>query len=270
MFYNCQNLESVGNITLPSSDTANLSYMFGLNPKLANIGTGNCSVVNNFGSIFSNCFSLRDCDFTNMKYSISFASCKLSKTTIDKIFTNLGKAFNTSQAITITGNYGLTSVSKTGCTLVSGSTTVTKNDTSSLAVGMYVTATSVDTMTGITSNVTTNLFTKTNHGIPNGTPIAFSALSTTTGITTYTVYYVVNAAASTFQIELAPGSGPIDLTGTNGTNIAIIYPNEIMSINPNVSFTLKIPASAAGSNVTVVATNINRSVAKLKGWTITA
>jgi hypothetical protein len=71
--------------------------------------------------------------------------------------------------------------------------------------------------TGITAAVTVSndKITLNNHGYPNGYPITFTSLGTVTGISTGTVYYIVNSATNDFQIASTVGGSPIDLTGTN-------------------------------------------------------
>ena len=56
----------------------------------------------------------------------------------------------------------------------------------------------------------------TAHGLADGDQVQFSVVTTTTGISTFTPYYVVNKATNTFQVSLAKGGAPIALT-TNGS-----------------------------------------------------
>lgn len=58
--------------------------------------------------------------------------------------------------------------------------------------------------------------TKTAHGLVNDTPISFDTIVTTTGIVINTRYFVVGAAANTFQVALTVGGAAIALT-TNGS-----------------------------------------------------
>lgn len=54
------------------------------------------------------------------------------------------------------------------------------------------------------------------HGLANGDQVMFSSISSTTGISTYTRYYVITALTDTFQLSLTSGGGAIPLT-TDGT-----------------------------------------------------
>lgn len=58
--------------------------------------------------------------------------------------------------------------------------------------------------------------TRNGHGLANGDAIQFVAITTTTGISTLTTYYVVNQAANTFQVSATIGGAALPLT-TNGT-----------------------------------------------------
>jgi hypothetical protein len=71
----------------------------------------------------------------------------------------------------------------------------------------------------VTFQDTGDTVTLTAHGLPNGTPIQFPQIVTTTGISVNTTYYVLNATANTFQLaSSANGSTALPLT-TNGTGI---------------------------------------------------
>ena len=61
-----------------------------------------------------------------------------------------------------------------------------------------------------------DLVTCNNHGFANGDTLMFSAKATTTGVSTYTNYYVVNAATNTFQLASTSGGSALPLTN-NGT-----------------------------------------------------
>lgn len=60
------------------------------------------------------------------------------------------------------------------------------------------------------------------HGQADGTPVVFTTTGALpTGITAGTIYYVLNAAAGTFQLAMTPGGAPITTTGSqSGTHTA--------------------------------------------------
>src|SRR5574337_259210 len=62
---------------------------------------------------------------------------------------------------------------------------------------------------------------RTAHGFQNGQKIAFSAITSTTGISTYTTYYVVNTTADTFQVASSIGGSALALT-TDGSGSAYV------------------------------------------------
>lgn len=77
-------------------------------------------------------------------------------------------------------------------------------------------------LTSVTTTVSSNIFTKTSHGLTDGTPISIHGLTNTTGITANTVtYFVVGATANTFQIALTKGGSAIDLTGADDTGLTV-------------------------------------------------
>jgi len=65
-----------------------------------------------------------------------------------------------------------------------------------------------------------DLVTATNHGFRNGDSVIFTAITSTTGISTYTSYYVINKATDTFQVATTYGGTAVALT-TNGTGTAV-------------------------------------------------
>lgn len=73
----------------------------------------------------------------------------------------------------------------------------------------------------------------TGHGYANGDKVAFTAIASTTGISTAAYYYVVSAATDTFKVAATAGGSAIALT-TNGTGavrklveVDLAFPNKI-------------------------------------------
>jgi len=210
------------------------------------------------------CSSLAKIAIFGARFTLSVASCKLSKDRLEEVFENLG--VGASQTVTVTGNYGVgTAVTLTGTT-TTGSTTVTMASTTGLAVGMLVTGTGVSTAVAVTLQTGGNTVTRTAHGIANDTPVSFATLVTTTGIIINTRYFVINTAANTFQLALTAGGAAITLTN-NGSG-TLRYGTTITAITTNTNITLSIPASASGS-VSLVSRLLNSSLATLKGWAVT-
>jgi len=242
MFYNCYSLQTIPLLNMNSAS--------------------NCA------SMFLSCYSLSLGATSGCKVTISYQNCKLSKTALQNIFLNLGYGAS-AKTIAITGNYGAdVAVSKTTCGITSGSTTVTQANTASLAVGMLVTSATagISTAAAVTFQAAGSTVTRTAHGLANGTQVSFPTVVTTTGLTVYRNYFVISAAANTFQVALTLGGAAVTLTN-NGTG-TMLYPSYITAINTNVSFTISAPASATAS-VTCSCRVLDTSLATIKYWTVT-
>jgi hypothetical protein len=205
-------------------------------------------------------------DLLNIRTTISFSGCKLSKAEIEKICTNLVAGI-ASRTLTLTNNYGLDRVSRAGYNTTAGSATVTQTNTANLETGMLVTGTNISGNRAVTFQDTGNTVTRTAHGLANGNVVSFTTITSTTGIVTNTPYFVVNATANTFQVADTEGGAAKTLT-TNGSG-NMISPSYITAITANTSITLSLPAITTGTNQTLVATKADFSLAQLKGYSVT-
>jgi hypothetical protein len=93
----------------------------------------------------------------------------------------------------------------------------------------------------VTLTVATNVVNRTAHGLSNGAGIRFYNLVNTTGIVAGRLYYVINAAANSFQVAETIGGSAVDLTGTDGSATLLPYKVAVVTITPQ-----------AGQNLTVV------------------
>src|SRR5689334_20843666 len=75
-------------------------------------------------------------------------------------------------------------------------------------VGLYDAGTPLTGVTGVTS---TDTFTKTSHGMANGTLVVLSALSGGSGLVAGRPYFVVASTANTFQLSGTVGGAAVDL-----------------------------------------------------------
>jgi len=75
-----------------------------------------------------------------------------------------------------------------------------------------------DTAVAVTFADTGDLVTYTAHPFSDGFAIRFSSIATTTGITAFTTYYVINSATNTFQVAATLGGSALPLT-TDGTGV---------------------------------------------------
>ena len=236
---------------------------------LISVPTIDVGNITDFASTFLTCPSLASVGFTNIKYSISFAACNLSKQALETIFTNLGTAAaGATRTITLTNNWGApTPVSLTGTT-TAGLTTITMSNTTGLASGMQVTGTNTPLTTGIAvtftdAGDTVNL---NNHGLSNGDEVSFATITTTTGIVINVIYFVVNATLNTFQVASTLGGAALPLT-SNGSG-TLRYNSTIVSIVANTSVTMSRPMVANGA-ATLSFQQLGTYKAILKGFAIT-
>jgi surface protein len=116
MFSGCSSLQIV-----PLFNTAavtNMSFMFNSCNSVAEIPALTTTAVTssgNFNTIFGSCNSLSRIQAKNFNFTFSVASCKLSATALNEIYTNLPVAVG--QTITVTGNYGAATDDPTIATL---------------------------------------------------------------------------------------------------------------------------------------------------------
>jgi hypothetical protein len=270
MFIACDRLT-----TIPLFNTAavtNMNNTFGVCFSLTSVPALNVSAVSssgNFGLMFNSCNSLFRIEAKDFRFTFSVGSCRLGKTELEEIFTNLPTVAS-SQTITISNNVGLgTSVTARSTTTTAQSTISVILNTASLATGMLVIGTGTGISTGIivVSDVSVDTLTLINHGLPDGTPVAFSSLGTTTGVSLWTIYYVVSTAANTFQVATTIGGAAIDLTGTGG-NMTVRYANYITSITANTSIDTSTPMATSGTNNLDYRT-VDSASALLKNWAVT-
>jgi hypothetical protein len=249
--------------TVAATDMTNaFSYCY----SLTEIPAMNLNLVG--GLTLTNCFSLATFNATNLRVTASFSQCKLAKDALETIFTNLGTALvGATRTLTISNTWGApTPVSLTG-TPATGSTTITMANTTGLSAGMQVTGTNTILTTGraVTFIDAGDLVNLTAHGLSDGDEVAFSVITTTTGIVINTIYFVVNAAADNFQVASTLGGAALPLT-TNG-NGTVRYNSTIVSIVPNTSVTMSRPM-AGGSSQTLAFRLLQTYKAVLKGFTI--
>ena len=113
MFTTCSSLRSV-----PSFNTAavgNMTSMFQNCSSLSVVPTFNTAAISSTSfilGIFSGCPSLCQGRTDGLRFTISYAGCKLSAAALNDIFTGLGTASG-AQTITITGNPGEATCNKT-------------------------------------------------------------------------------------------------------------------------------------------------------------
>ena len=267
MFVNCDSLTTIPAFNLNSATT--LTTMFSGCQSLATVPNINVNAATVLTNTFAGCFSLATMLMTNIKYTVSFASCKLSKEALETIMGNLGTAaVGAARTLTLSNNWGApVPISLTG-TPASGSVTITMASTTGLVTGMQVTGTNTSLTTGraVTFTDVGDLVTLNNHGLSNGDEVAFSVITTTTGIVINTIYYVVGVTTNTFQVASSLGGTALPLT-TNGSG-TVKYNSTIVSIVPNTSVTMSRPMAGGGTQ-TLSFRTLGTYKAILKGFGVT-
>jgi hypothetical protein len=107
----------------------------------------------------------------------------------------------------------------------------------------------------VTFTASTSTVNRTAHGYSNGETVIFYNIVTTTGISSHTTYYVINATADTFQISLTSGGAAITLTN-DGSATLLPYKQAVVSVTPQ-----------AGQNLTALVLNEKHGQSLLQSYT---
>jgi len=93
----------------------------------------------------------------------------------------------------------------------------------------------VTVIAGTTGTASTNVFSKTSHGMADGTPVILTAMTGGAGLTAGTadnadgngkVYFVVSSAADTFKLSATVGGAEVDFT----TDISAVTVNKLVEV----------------------------------------
>lgn len=292
MFSGCTNLKSEGLPTFNTGNVLTINGMFQNCNTLVTIPTLNTSKANSFGAMFNGANSLAgipalnmsnanaaaatfaastssmgNCQATGMKFAIDFSNSLMGKTNLETLFANNLGIPATAQTLTITNNPGAdTAVSKTA-TWTTSSKNVTITASGSVVAGMYMYGGAI---VGLACSFTDagDIVTVTAGPATApiaGTVVAFSAITSTTGIAINTLYYCVNPSGATFQLALTPGGSPIALT-TNGTGF-VRYALQVTNV-VGTTVTLDNFPMAAGTAAAVTFRYLNTNLATFKNWTV--
>lgn len=273
-FYHCYNLSKVENIENLGSTTSDVDGSnFAYNTYSLDALTFNAKFTRIMVNVdaLSKLSSLRllnqNSPYSGSSPQINLGRTSLNPTALEQVFTDIPNGLATGKAVSIAGALGTdTLVSKASSTTTAGSTTITQSNTQYLIVGMEVYGTGITDVRAVTFTDAGDLVNLTAHGLSNGMTVSFSSITSTTGIVINTIYYVVNASANSFQVSATSGGSALALT-TDGSGNIRVYP-KIVTINTNTSIVIDVPCSASGT-ITMTAGLLHRSIALLKGWTIT-
>jgi surface protein len=293
MFSGCSALQTIPPLTIHTVAFVNMSNMFQFCSSLRTIPLLNTVKVTNMASMFSGCTALQTipqlntaavisvANLSNMfascpslsrikakgfKHSFSVSSCLLSAAAISELCYGLG--LNSGQTLTITSNFGASPIVSLSGTTTAGSNIITMANTTGIVVGMQVTGSNTPSTAEVACTFTDvgDLVTVTAHGLANGTEVAFSSISTTSGIVTNTIYYVINATTDTFQLSDTLGGAARTLTN-NGTGW-MKYGAVVTAITPNVSVTMSTKMSRTGTG-TLSFREAMTHRALMQGWSVT-
>lgn len=264
VFQNCNNLVSVPSFNFNKATT--VTSMFQNASSLVSIPAFNFSNVTAVATSFANgANSMGVTNLTGIKFSVDYTNCLMNKTNLELMFTNLGTAATT-QTVTITSNPGAdTAIAKTG-TWTTGSKNVTITVAGSVVTGMYM----YGAIAGINCSFTDagDIVTVTGGSALApiaGTVVAFPSITSTTGISINTLYYVINPSGATFQVALTPGGSAIALT-TNGTG-TVRYALTVTNV-VGTTITLDNYPMTPGTSSPLTFRYLNTNLATFKNWTV--
>lgn len=108
--------------------------------------------------------------------------------------------------------------------------------------------------------------TKVGHGFVGGEKLQLESIVGTTGINTYTIYYVINVVGDTFQLSLTSGGAAVVLTtdGT-GTYFALAGANAQTLISESVVSKANVNSDVLEQPMRMVRQACNRRVS-CRGW----
>ena len=199
--------------------------------------------------IYNGVPSLRVGGVTGMKYSLNISPTAMDGPTFTNAFLkNLGQSASiNTKIISISSNYA-SGLASPAVTTTSGSKTATCTSTTGVEVGMWV-GSGMNNASGgwtplanVSADVASSTFTYTAHGLDNGTKVAFVSTSTVTGVSIYTIYYIVNSTTNTYQVSLTSGGAAITLGGTNASIVSMGYECYVTAVVANTSITFSTPA----------------------------
>ena len=263
MFDGCRSLRSIPSLNL--NKATNIAYIFRYSG-ISDIPEYNLSAIGSAGVTLDSC-NIRKFRAYGFRYNAYLNVNMLTKGEINLLIENAGIGSG-GQQLAISSNPGaaLNPTYSRSSTTTAGSAIIAIADTSNFIAGeTQVTGTGINTGRSVTFQDAGDTVTLVGHGLPNGKRVSFTAITTTTGIAIYNLYYVVNATTDTFQLSLTQGGEPIALKN-NGTG-TIIYQTLVIAIDPNVSVTIDVPASATGT-VSLAYRNLNTQIAVMKRWTV--
>lgn len=119
----------------------------------------------------------------------------------------------------------------------------------------------VSSAANVTFQDTGDTVTLNGHGLKNGTIVSFATVVTTTGISTSTNYYVINATANTFQVSSTFGGSALPLTSDGtGTMNALTLCTDLSSFGAVAGQFYQITNARVISSVKGSAIDLNANI----------
>lgn len=107
------------------------------------------------------------------------------------------------------------------------------------------------------------------HGLQNGDTISFTSITSTTGISTNTLYYVISAATNTFQVSSSLGGAALPLT-TNGSGTLVRFrPKAGTGGSPSITWTASSSSPLRGAYSFVFTKSAVNSMGQGVGYAFT-
>lgn len=288
MFNGAKSLKSIP--TYNTANVTNLSNFLNQADGIVSFPTINTSKVTNFsffvsgasldtipaldmgnattlGTLTSNGNNVSVMNATGMKVSFSVTGQKMGKTELETMFTNITPNA-TSQTVTITNNWGADPVVSKTATWTTSTKDVSITVSGNVVAGMQAYGV-IQTPIACTFTDATDMITTSGGVIAPvvGSMVTFPTITSTTGITTNTLYYVVYSTIGTnFQVSLTPGGAPVTLT-TNGTG-TVKWSLQVTNVATN-TVTLNNYPMINGTSQTITFRYLNTNAASFKNWTIT-
>ncbi len=276
-FRGCRSIKTIPEFTTRINTTLNNTFS---DARLLNTVSLCAAAVSDATTLFSGAESLAVARLSGigpaLTTSVNLDLTNMSKESLEETFFLLG--LGTAKTIIITNSYGAKrypTLTVNGVSTTSGSVTATTSSSvASLSTGMQITGLSANTGPPITSPISvtftdaTDTVNLTAHGLRDGDKVSFSTITTTTGISTFTIYYVINKTDNDFQIARTPGGSAIALTNNgSGTMRYNALITEIRVGTPN-TIIFDRPMTITGSNHQTFRFLITED-ARLRNWTVT-
>lgn len=270
-FNGCRMLTTAPNISTNSATSVvNMFHNTGITGmpdyNFANITSGGGAFIQGGSGLEST--PLMYSNIQGIRFSHTYTTCGLSKTSLENAFANVGAAGAASQTINIVSNPGAdTALTKTA-TWANNSNVVTMANTVGVTVGTQITGTNFANALAITVNANNTITAATY--IDDATYIAFANV-TTTNLSANTRYWTsnrVDIGSGNYTYQLSGSNGGATLSFTSGSANMLV--NRIVTtVNTNSNVIMSAWPSGNGTAASVTTRVLNTNIATFRGFGIT-